>query len=384
MTQPSGVVRPDPVVLGVSVVGDEIASVVRRADPGSGGDEIIASNMVDLPDASPGAAVAAIRELIESAPFPVDEMTISCAQPQTRDFLAATFRPGPGNPAWYAVTKVEDLPPAMAAVARANPAGAGAVAVVNLDRRGAPAVGTCIALIDQTTGEVLGVADHSDAALGGDAGNLPVTDPQAAGAVAGMIARTNGGGRLSSVVCTGAGAELPGVAPALEYSVQRPVIIADMPALALSAGAASPPAPTALIPVPRQRSSSSGLRWWLLGAAIGLAVLLGAIGLTALVTTSDSGGSSPAATPSTVTVTGEPVTVTRNGGTRTETETATVTDTDVRTTTERPPTVTRTEATTVTETETETQTETRTEYSTTTVTVPQAGGAADEGGTGQN
>lgn len=85
----------------------------------------------DLPDASP-AAVVAIRELIESALFPVDEMTI-----RNRVHLRLRRQPfaRPGN-SRGTPSPVEDLPSAMAAVGSRQSGRVGAVAVVNLDRRG--------------------------------------------------------------------------------------------------------------------------------------------------------------------------------------------------------------------------------------------------------
>lgn len=359
------------VTLGVSVVGDEIASVVIR--PGAGGDEIAASNLVDLPDYLPESAAAAITELVESVPFEVDHLIVSCSRPSTRNYLAQAFTPGPSTPSWYQITSVDDIAGAMLAVARSSPRGAGVSAVVNLARTGEPADGVCVALVDNTTGRLLDTRDNST--LQG----IAVTDPRGADEVARLILDADGGSRLGAVVCTGSGAELPGVAPALEYAVTRPVMIADMPALALAVGAAATPARTTAIPAgepggsafaaapTRAPRDATGLRWWALGAVIGVAVLLGAIGLTALHASGDDAAATPDSAPTTVTVTDTPqrATVTREG--EVATETATETRREVRTTTVRPPTVTRTvQAPAVTETETETTTEIRT----TTVEVP--------------
>ena len=43
---------------------------------------------------------------------------------------------------------------------------------------------------------------------------------------------------MAQVLCTGTGVELPGVAPAFEYAVARPVSIATAPTLAGATGAA--------------------------------------------------------------------------------------------------------------------------------------------------
>ena len=388
-TQASGAGPTGPVSLGVSVVGDEIASVVIRSGAG-GADEIAASNLVDLPDYLPESAAAAITELVESVPFEVDHLIVSCSRPSTRNYLAQAFTPGPSTPPWYRITSVDDIAGAMLAVARSSPGGAGVTAVVNLARTGEPADGVCVALVDNTTGQLLDTRDNST--LEG----IPVTDAQGADDVARLILDADGGSRLSSVVCTGSGAELPGVAPALEYAVTRPVSIAEMPALALAAGAAATPAKTTVLPAgdseqgayaaaapARAPRDATGLRWWALGAAIGVAVLLGAIGLTALHASNDNESATPNTTPSTVTVTDTPqqATVTREGDAVTETQTET--RSEVRTTTVRPPTVTRTvEAPAGTETETATVTET----STVTVTVPgQSEGGGEQGqGTGEN
>ncbi|MFT4042947.1 MAG: hypothetical protein QM673_07285 [Gordonia sp. (in: high G+C Gram-positive bacteria)] len=380
----SGTTGTDLVVLGVSVVGDEIASVVRRAGAAAAGDAIIASNIVDLPDASPAAAAAAIRELVESVPFTVDETTIVCAEPGTREHLASVLRPHPNSPLWLATVEITDFSAAMAAVARTRPSDA-VTAVVNLDRHGAPALGTCVALIDQTTGEVLGTASNPGASNPGAdsaASTAPVTDPQGAAAVAAMVARTTGGTAVAAVICTGAGAQLPGIVPALEYAMERPVSVAELPALALAAGAAAPTPMATLVPVPARPRNLTGLRWWALGGVIGLAVVLGAIALTAMFAGSRAAAPSTVApSTETVTVTRAPVTVMRSPRTRIQIQTQTVTEAKVETTTVTPPTVTRTEEATVTETAAETDTVTET----TTETVqfpggPVVGGASNSGG----
>lgn len=386
-TPPAARAGTGPVVLGVSVVGDEIASVVTRS--AGGGDEIAASNLVDLPDHLPESAAAAITELVESVPFEVDHLVVSCTRPSTRDYLAQTFTPGPSTPAWYQSTSVDDISTAMVAVALRSPGGAGATAVVNLARPGQPADGVCVALVDHTTGQLLDTRDNSTTQ------GIPVTDPQGADEFARLILSADGGSRLSSVVCVGAGAELPGVAPALEYALARPVSIAEMPALALAAGAAATPAATTVMPASesvaggytaapiRAPRDATGLRWWALGAVIGVAVLLGAIGLTALHASGDDNSATSDSPASTVTVTDTPqrATVTRQDDAVTETETET--RREVRTTTVTPPTVTRTtEAPAATQTETQTVTDTATVTTTVTVTEQSGGGEGGQGGEG--
>lgn len=387
-TQASGAEPTAPVSLGVSVVGDEIASVVIRSNGGR--DEIAASNLVDLPDYLPESAAAAITELVESVPFEVDHLIVSCSRPSTRNYLAQAFTPGSSTPPWYRITSVDDITSAMLAVMRSSPGGAGVTAVVNLARTGGPADGVCVALVDNTTGQLLDTRDNSTVE------GIPVTDARGADDVARLILDADGGSRLSSVVCTGSGAELPGVAPALEYAVGRPVSIAEMPALALAAGAAATPPKTTVLRAgdsepaayaaatpTRAPRDATGLRWWALGAVIGVAVLLGAIGLTALHASGDDTSARPDTTPTTVTVTDTPqqATVTREGEAVTETQTET--RSEVRTTTVRPPTVTRT-----VEAPAATQTETTTVIQTTTVVVTEPGqseGSGEQGqGTGEN
>lgn len=87
MTQePAGGGLPGSVVLGISVVDDQIASVVRDADG-----HILASNLVDLPDPSAPAVETAIVELVESVPVVVDQIGVSVSREDVRKHLAQVF-----------------------------------------------------------------------------------------------------------------------------------------------------------------------------------------------------------------------------------------------------------------------------------------------------
>lgn len=347
---------PTSAVLGVTVVGDEIASVVL-----DGNGVIVASNIVDLADPSPAGASTAVSELIDSVPFAVDQVVVSCAEPDVQAHLRSSFVPDP-SASWYGNLVVGDLPPALAETARAQPGVTGVVGIVDLDRAGAPAPGASVVVTDTATGDVLGSSEFRGPIVA-------VTDARSAAALADTLGALPGAESITAVVCTGSGAELPGVAESLSYPTQRPVQIAELPALAPAVGATRllMPEPVDAAPgfAPAAARDRSGLRWWLIGAALGLAVLLGGVGLVLGLTSSrdnDRQTSPPAA--STVTVTGSPerVTETRSGNAGTVTET--VTDTETRTVTPPPA-----PGGTNTVTETETQTETETTVSTTTTII---------------
>lgn len=337
-------------VLGISVVDAAVTSVVR-----GGAGEIIASNIVDLAEPSPIAAQVAITELIESVPFAVDQIFIACARPSTGTFLADAFGVKPGAPAWASKVSVADLPIALAEVARAEQTRGGIVAVVDLDREGVPVAGRSIITVDTTNGTIIGASEFNHGSP------APITSPDGANAVSDAVVTMPGGAAVTQVLCCGPGAELPGLSPALEYAVSRPVNVVSMPTLATATGAAiaalrtapvAPPAP-APAPVPA-RTTNNSTQWWLVGAGIVASLLLGGI-VGALLAGGGNDEPEVVATTSTVTQTEEAETITETQAPDTETvvrvETSTVTappSTTTETTTETLP------PSTVTETETET------------------------------
>ncbi|MBD0863677.1 hypothetical protein IA539_21105 [Gordonia sp. zg691] len=319
------------VVLGISVVDDQITSVVRDADG-----HVLASNLVDLPDSSAAGAEAAIIELVNSVPVEVDRIGISASREDLRKHLVQAFGPrtAAGEP-WYDKVLVTGYASALAEIACVHSTRGGVVAVVDLDRNAAPAAGTTLATIDTATGSVLGTADFTSGQL------APVTDPEGASQLATAVTKLPRGRDVTSVIVVGPGAQLPGIAPAFEYAAQRPVTVADNPSLASAVGAADAAVVALAAPAAGARGASTGKRWWFVGAAIGAAVFLGAIGITLILAAEPD---VPEAAP--VTVTETPAAVTR---TEEATVTETETRTDIRTTTvtSTPRPVTRT--TTVTE-----------------------------------
>ncbi|VFA88464.1 Uncharacterised protein [Gordonia paraffinivorans] len=359
MTQgPEGGGLPGSVVLGISVVDDQIASVVRDADG-----HVLASNLVDLPDSTAQGAEAAIVELVESVPVVVDRIGVSVSREEVRAHLARAFAPAtPGAPEWAANVTVTGHASALAEIACTHATRGGVVAVVDLDRDAAPAAGTTLATVDTTTGAVLGTADFTAGQLG------PVTDPDGASRLADAIGGLPRGREISSIVVSGPGAEVPGIAPAIEYAAQRPVTVADNPALTSALGAADAAAIALGAPEPAPHRASTGRRWWFVGAAIGAAVFLGAVGLTLIVAAERD---TPEPAPVTVTRTPSAVTVTADAKTVTETRTEVETRERTTTVTSTPRPVTRT----TTVTESEEPVATVTETTTTTVTVPVPGQA---------
>lgn len=345
-------------VLGISVVEDQIASVVRNPDG-----VIIASNLVDLADPSAQSAQNAIGELVDSVPYDIDRIGIACGRPATQNYLQANLSPGSGSPAWYAKVSVTDLPAALAEAARAELPGRGIIAAIDLDRSAVPSPGASVVTLDSATGEVLGTAEFAYGSPG------PVTDPTCAREVADALTSAPGGSSVTSVVCTGPGADIDGAASTLEYALARPVAVADQPALAPAVGAAM----VALKPTVAHRNTSNQRRWWLIGAALAGAIALGAIAASAVFAGVDSAQDD--ATPTT--------TITQSASTITVTETAQpVTQTQVETQRETETVTGSRDAAPGTTTVTETQTETETaEPSTVTVTEPANGGFGD-GGTG--
>ncbi|GAC02807.1 hypothetical protein GONAM_61_00440 [Gordonia namibiensis NBRC 108229] len=357
MTQdPASGGLPGSVVLGISVVDDQIASVVRDADG-----HILASNLVDLPDPSAPAVEAAIVELVDSVPVVVDLIGVSVSREDVRKHLSQAFGSSGAAESWHDRVVVTGYASALAEIACTHATRGGVVAVVDLDREAAPASGTTVATVDTTSGAVLGTADFTTHRL------APVTDPDGASALATAVAKLPRGRDLTSIIVVGPGAEMPGIAPAFEYAAQRPVTVADNPPLASAIGAADAALVALSAPTPAPRVST-GRRWWFVGAAIGAAVFLGAVGLTLLLAAE---GDTPEPAPVTVTETPAAVTITADAKTvtRTETETERARTTTV---TSAPRPVTRT--TTVTEEIPGPFTITETE--TTTVEVPAAGSPA--------
>lgn len=349
-------------ILGISVVEDQVSSVVRSADG-----DIVASNLVDLPDPSAQSAESAIHELVDSVPYEIDRIGIACARPATQSYLQTAMSPGTSRPGWYDKVVVTDLPAALAEVARSVPTNKGIIAVIDLDRSAVPSPGSSVVTLDSATGEILGTAEFAYGSPG------PVTDPAHASAVADAVIAAPGGSSVTSVICTGPGAEVPGAVAALGYALARPVTVVDQPALAAAVGAAT----IASRPGGVHRGASSSRRWWMIGAAMVGALVLGAIAASAVFAGVDAAEERSAPT-STVTQTPPAVTVTKTA------EPVTETRTDVDTTTVTRPRQTVTRTTTETQTETETATDgstvTVTETETSTVTALPDGGP---GGGGQ-
>ncbi|NMO02697.1 hypothetical protein HH308_15905 [Gordonia sp. TBRC 11910] len=219
-------------VLGIAVVDRQIASVVHDADGA-----LLASNLVELDVESPSAVEAAINDLVDSVPYDIDSIGLACADPTLTETLSQRFVLSPGRPAWYESVTVTDIAPALAQVGVTESRRPGTVAIVNLDENSAPAPGTSIVTVDTTTGIITAGTDF-DAGHRADEPSA-VVDPAGANTVADAIAAMPGGDAVTSVICTGPGAALPGVAPAFEYAMQRPVQIASQPLYAIASGAAS-------------------------------------------------------------------------------------------------------------------------------------------------
>ncbi|WP_439030336.1 hypothetical protein [Gordonia terrae] len=341
---PGNGAMPGFVVLGISVVDDQISSVVRDADG-----HVLASNLVDLPDPSAAGAEAAIIELVESVPVEVDRIGISASREDVRKHLAHAFAAGTGA-SWFDKVLVTGYAAALAEIACTHSTRGGVVAVVDLDRDAAPATGTTLATIDTASGAVLGTADFAPGQVS------PVTDPEGATRLATAVTTLPRGRDITSVIVVGPGAQLPGIAPAFEYAAQRPVTVADNPSLASALGAADAAVVAFAAPATPGRTTT-GRRWWFVGAAIGAAVFLAAIGMTLILT-----AEATTAEPARITITETPAAVTQ---TEQATVTETETSTDVRTTTvtSTPRPVTRTTTVTDAAPETVTVTETETVFS---------------------
>lgn len=277
-------------VLGISITDLEIASVV--ADSGTG--EVLARNFVELTGPSPEIAFDAIYQLVESAPITPSAITIACSdsgmQLAIDDILAAKVVPdfilppnpadssaGPIKPAWFARTTVVGTPLAFAELATTQFGSRGVVVVADLDTTGALFTGQSVALIDTSTRTVVGAS-----AVSGFGERLPVTEPEGAQTLADAIAVIpNPSNAVHGVVVVGPGAQVPGVAPSLEYALQLPVQLVDDPQYAAASGAAM----VAAAAVGHSRDNN---RWVLLSASAGAALLLAVGVIIAVVMTGGS------------------------------------------------------------------------------------------------
>jgi hypothetical protein len=283
-------------VLGISITDLEIASVVAEAGTG----EVLARNFVELTGPSPESAFDAIYQLVESAPISPSAITIACSDSGMQlaiddiiaggvlpDFLGPTdtadSASGPIKPSWFSRTTVVGTPLAFAELATTYFASRGVVAVADLDMTGALFAGQSVALIDTSTRTVIGAS-----AVSGFGERLPVTEPEGAQTLAdAMAVIPNPTNMVHGIVVVGPGAQIPGVAPSLEYALQLPVQLVDDPQYAAASGAAMVAA--AAVGVSRDTN-----RWVLLSAGAGAALLLAVGVIIAVVMT---GGSS---TPETV------------------------------------------------------------------------------------
>lgn len=354
-------------VLGIAVVDRQIASVVHDADG-----KTLASNLVELDAETPAAVEAAIVELVESVPYHVDSIGVACADAALTEILGQRFVLTPGRPTWYELVTVSDVSPALAQVAVTQANRPGSVAMVNLDESSAPTPGLSIAIVDTATGMIT-AQSHFDTRHSPDDPSA-VVDPAGANTVAGAIAALPGGDAVTSVICTGPGAQIPGVAPAFEYAMQRPVQIATEPVFAIASGAAAMSQQTPVArPVPVDGyDRANRRRWWLIGASVAASLFVAAIAAAAVLFGTGTAqrvveGPTLSVTTETVTQTPERVTVTEAGPRRTTTSVRTVTP--KRTTV----TQTSTETTTVTDQGGPTVTQTETATVTTTVTKAQPG-----------
>jgi hypothetical protein len=263
------------------------------AEAGTG--EVLARNFVELTGLSPETAFDAIYQLVESAPISPSAITIACSdsgmQLAIDDIIAGGVMPdflmppnpaespaGPVKPSWFARTTVVGTPVAFAELATTQFGSRGVVAVADLDITGSLFTGQSVALIDTSTRTVVGAS-----AISGFGERLPVTEPEGAQTLAdAMAVIPNPNNTVHGIVVVGPGAQVPGVAPSLEYALQLPVQLVDDPQYAAASGAAMVAA--AAVGVSRDNN-----RWVLLSAGAGAALLLAVGVIIAVVMT---GGSS--------------------------------------------------------------------------------------------
>nr|WP_261977675.1 hypothetical protein [Gordonia sp. NB41Y] len=217
MSQPAEFSVAEPAVLGVSVLGEEIAMVVRDATG-----DIVASNLVELTDGAPASAAAAFADLVESAPFRVADIVIACARDDVRAHLESVMH-GPSAPAWASSVGFVDLPSVLAQAARRE--ADGVVVAVALDGSGAVAAGRTIALVDASHGTAV---EALEVPVGQQ---VPVTYPEGLQPLADYLAASS----VPRVVCVGSGADTPGVVGAIESAGVR-VTVVPAPVFALAQG----------------------------------------------------------------------------------------------------------------------------------------------------
>ncbi|MFT4127658.1 MAG: hypothetical protein QM662_15695 [Gordonia sp. (in: high G+C Gram-positive bacteria)] len=360
MSAPFELAIVEPAVLGASVVGNEIATVVRDATG-----EIVASNLVELSAVTPTAVVAGFAELITSAPFAIDQVIATCARADVRAGLEAAAAAADA-PAWMSSMALVDEPVALAEVARRE--ATGMVAVVALDQGGVVA-DRSVAIVDAATGAICDVGR-----LPGER-SAPVTEAAGASDLATTVSALPAAASASTVLCLGSGAASPEVLAAVAAATGRQAIASASPVFALAQGAidvlsgetrqlpftAASPSPAADVPMAATVLTAAtaparpkpGLRWWLIGGAAALAALFFATVALALLAARDSGTTASAVT-STVTVPGTSTEIT----TGRRVVTATVTEENVVTVTMTPETQTQTERETERQVVTRTVTET--------------------------
>ncbi|SIR63850.1 hypothetical protein [Williamsia sterculiae] len=264
-------------VLGISVAGDCIASVVTAADSDTG---VLARNVVTLdppgPDESPAPAVfAAIVDLVETSPIPVDTVGIAVCDHEVLVGLRSAFADAEER-SWTDTVTVVDAPTAYARYAAATSPYRGAVVVAELDDFSAPYPELSVASVDTETGAVL-----SAARIAADARPPVVDDAGAAVLATTVTAMPSGPGELAGALLIGSGADHAAV-ESLRIRLGAPVDVPAEPTYAAAHGAAL----IAEMSVPRSRSSSAG-RWLALSAAAAAALVL-AVGLVvAIATTRD-------------------------------------------------------------------------------------------------
>ncbi|GGF12617.1 rod shape-determining protein [Williamsia phyllosphaerae] len=322
-------------VLGVSVTDLQIASVVMEVSTGN----VLARNVVDLTDSSPDTVFDAITQLVESAPFAVDAVTVACAQRSMQVSLHNTVTAGAKtDPDWYSRTTITDTPFAFANVAAAQSDQRGVIVVLDLAADAVPFNELSIAAVDTESATVVGAVQ-----LPTGGAREPVTDTPGAQAVAGafgLLPSTDVG--RSGVFVVGPGAEVPGVAPTLEYETQLPVQIASEPTYSAAHGAA-------LHGRNRGVTGSNRTRWLaLVGAAVAAAVLA-AVVVGVVLFTGDDDEPSPAGSESSVTTSAPTTTTTAPTTTRSRPPSTTTTTTEEQTEEFVPPPAPPQETVTVTQ-----------------------------------
>ncbi|MGJ0118208.1 hypothetical protein ACQ7HM_03275 [Williamsia sp. MIQD14] len=301
-------------VLGVSVTDLQIASVVMEVSTGN----VLARNVVDLADDAPESVFDAISQLVETAPFEVESITVACARRSMQVALHNTITGGTaGAPDWYGRTTITDTPFAFANVAAAQSDQRGVVVVIDLAENAIPFNELSIAAVDTESSSVVGAVQLP---AGGE--REPVTEPTGAATVAAafdLLPSTDAGRR--GVFVVGPGASLTGVGPALEYETQLPVQIADEPTFSAAHGAA-------LHGRSRGGGAAGRNRWLILGAAAAAAAVLAAVVVAVVLLSGGDDSPTPAVVSETVsaptTTSSTPSTTSRRPSTTTTTAEAPV------------------------------------------------------------